>query len=231
MKKNNFYYVVLLLLFGLLSNNAFSQQYNTVFNFTSTPAAGVYIARDSIQLLPAKDGSTGFDFKATNDSTFDASIGSIGHSCINAITLLPSDTIIQLSISDSVAWFVYQANSPFLQLSLFSFDLMDAPPSITGKAGIHLYSGSCNNLTEIVNSNSLEPQIFSNNNISYPNTYYIKVNYLGEWQATLFIKNQNTLLQMPPCTHNCDLISNGDFSQATITPDGLGMEYSILLYW
>ena len=133
--------------------------------------------------------------------------------CTNASILSPTDTIIQLSANDSVAWFMYQTTTNYLKLSLYSPAMADAISSIAQQADVRLYSGNCNNLSEILNFDSLSPYVFFNNNLTSQTTYYIKVNYRSDWNPKLLIKNQiYQYATQGDCIHNCNLIANGDFS-------------------
>jgi hypothetical protein len=139
--------------------------------------------------------------------------------CTNATFLSPTDTIIQLSANDSIVWFVYQANTSYLRLSLLSSELLDAPLSITNNSEINVYSGNCSNLIELFDNDSMTSFIYSNSNLIFPSSYFIKVKYKGEWDASLQIERvlyQNQW-QQSSCQYYCNLISNGNFNITSAT--------------
>ena len=170
-------FFVLLFFFGLFSNNVFSQQYDTVFNFTSTPAAGVYIARDSIQLLPANNGNTGFDFKATNDSTFDASIGLLldGHNCESAVTINPTDSVklIVIPVADSIYWINFVATDSSIYFCMHNF-LSDT--GFVNYMTLYNAPNNCNAYTQVSNINGI---YLHYGNLSIGNTYLLKLENNG----------------------------------------------------
>ena len=130
------------------------------------------------------------------------------NTCTNAITLSSTDSIIQLSTNDSIVWFIYQASTSYLDLKIISDSLRDELLPITQNVDIKLYSGNCGILTEIVDLDSLTSVSFINNNLSYPNNYYIKVQYKSNWNPVLYIKNKLYETELITCDHNCNLLAN-----------------------
>ncbi len=172
MKKNKFYLFILLLLFGLLSNNIFAQQFGAFFNLKTAPASNNYIATDYIRLLPADDGSTGFHFKATIDSSFIASINNYGHDCESAIVINPKLTVnhIQLNVEDSVYWFKFVASDPSIY---FSMQILLNDTGYVNQMTLYYAPDNCNNYTQIALSR--DGNYLHYGSLAIGNTYMLKL--------------------------------------------------------
>ena len=151
--------------------------------------------------------------------------------CQNAQNLYPSDTAIQLlSANDTVAWYVYNATTPYLSIQVLMLD------SIFPNCKIQLYTGNCNNLTFMDSSNCTQNLTFYENALTVGNTYYLKftkpylspsVKFILNIWASILECNDNTChdgQSSSPITpgYSCDLVCNGNFEYYSSIPTYTG---------
>ena len=153
--------------------------------------------------------------------------GSYYCNCANA--LYPSDTAIQLlSATDTVAWYIYHAVSPYLNIVALKED------TLTKVTGIYIYLGNCNNLTLLDTARFIYHSGLYENNLIIGNNYYIKLTKSTLLSSVKFNVNKShdilncndtichdadsILYESPGYSSNCDLVCNGNFEYCTYYP-------------
>ena len=151
----------------------------------------------------------------------------------NAITLSSTDTIIQLSTTDSVVWYIYHANTTHLLIKR-AFMVGASTDTIIK---MYIYTGICSNLTLIDSVHNSSKGLYVNN-LTIGNNYFIKIinskllppnniyyfnpgDILNCWESTCH-DNDNPNYPSPDYSYVCDYICNGSFEYYnTNPPNGL----------
>lgn len=139
---------------------------------------------------------------------------SLGENCSNPIVLnhnLEKDEAAHIK-STNEYWYSFVASTNYVKFMTFDY---------WSTVDVYLYSGDCSGLTLITQSSSEQ---LSFNTLSTNTTYYIKVVGVSNGNnvsVNLFNVEQSSLLPSQICptsAPNCNLVSNGDFSNNNFDP-------------
>ena len=140
-------------------------------------------------------------------------IGKSQNDCRNAKLIQLSDSLYLFPSSDSVIWCKYFAETSNFGLQ-FDFGINSQMDTLTG---LYLFSGTCDNLTEISTVKNPDNLIITAENLPTKQYYYIKITKSTNSANLFFHFNTDPIINCNSfnCSDNtslsCDLICNGNF--------------------
>ncbi|MEI6823541.1 MAG: T9SS type A sorting domain-containing protein, partial [Bacteroidota bacterium] len=156
-------------------------------------------------------------------------LGNTSSYCNGAIALFPSDTAIQLlSANDTIAWYIYNATTPYLTIQVSSLE-----STFDTVSDIYIYSGNCGNLMLIDTASYTSHNGLYVNTLTVGNNYYIKLTKLNlSPSINFYINNKSVILNCDDTIchdydsslyqtpgYYCDLVCNGNFESCAYYPN------------